>query len=104
MSMRSNQLILKCYAKQEEGSWVAVCLDFSLAVQSNSLSDAKKKLEDQIHFYVSEALEDNVYGLQLLNRRAPIYSWLEYYYIKLLSILTHKPNRVFNEKMPMRPA
>ncbi len=102
--MRSNQLILKCYAKQEEGSWVAVCLDFSLAVQSNSLSDAKKKLEDQIHFYVSEALEDNIYGLQLLNRRAPIYSWLEYYYIKLLSILTHKPNRVFNEKMPMRPA
>ncbi len=102
--MRTNQLIVRCYAKQEEGSWVAVCLDFSLATQGDSLADVKKKLEDQLHSYVSEALQDKEYGAQLLNRRAPISLWLEYYYIKLTNLITHKTNLVFNEIMPMRPA
>ena len=102
--MRTNQLIVKCYAKQEEGAWVAVCLDFSLATQGNSLPEAKQKLEEQLHAYVSEALLDKDYGVQLLNRRAPLSSWLEYYYISLTGFINHKTRLIFSETLPLRPA
>ena len=42
--MRSNQLIIRCFAKQEEGLWVAVCVDFTLAAQASSFAEAKEKL------------------------------------------------------------
>jgi len=64
--MNPKELIVKCYAKQEEGMWVAVCLDFCLATQGDSLNEVKRKLEEQITFYVGEALEDKEYGNQLL--------------------------------------
>jgi len=67
--MNPKELVVKCYAKQEEGIWVAVCLDFCLATQGDSLNEVKRKLEEQITFYVSEALEDKEYGNQLLGRR-----------------------------------
>ena len=102
--MKTNQLIVRCYAKQEEGVWVAVSLDFALATQGDSLSEVKKKLEDQLYSYVSEALQDKEYGVSLLTRRAPISSWLEYYYIKLTNLITHKTSLIFDEIMPMRLA
>ena len=102
--MKTNQLIVRCYAKEEEGAWVAVCLDFALATQGNSFKEVKKKLEDQLYSYVSEALQDKEYGVSLLTRRAPISLWLEYYYIKLSNLITHKTNLIFDEIMPMRPA
>ena len=43
--MNPKELIVKCYAKQEEGIWVAVCLDFCLATQGDSLNEVKRKLE-----------------------------------------------------------
>jgi len=102
--MNPKQLIIKCYAKQEEGVWVAVCLDFCLATQGYSFEEAKQKLEDQITFYVGEALQDKEYGSQLLSRRAPISSWIEYYFIRLTNIICHKANVIFDEMMPIRPA
>jgi predicted RNase H-like HicB family nuclease len=51
--MKSNDLILKCYAEQEEGVWVAVCLDFNLAAQADSYQEVKAKLESMISFYVN---------------------------------------------------
>ena len=102
--MRSNQLVIRCFAKQEEGLWVAVCVDFTLAAQASSFAEAKEKLEKQIYYYVKEALEDKEYGAQLINRSAPLSSWIEYYYIKFTSLINHKTNLIFNETMPMRPA
>ncbi len=102
--MNPKQLIIKCYAKQEEGFWIAVCLDFCLATQGDSLEDAKRKLEEQISFYVTEALQDKEYGSQLLSRRAPLSSWLEYYLIRVTNILFHKASVIFDETMPLRPA
>ncbi len=80
--MNAKELVIKCYAKQEEGLWVAVCLDLCLATQGDSLDEAKRKLEEQITFYVSEALQDKEFGCQLLSIRAPLSSWLEYYLIR----------------------
>ncbi len=102
--IKPKQLILRCYAKQEAGLWVAVCLDFTLAVQAETMLDAKRKLEEQIEFYVSEALNDKEYGGQLLGRSAPVSSWLEYYFIGLIGSFYHSASVIFSETMPLRLA
>jgi len=104
MPMNPKELIVKCYAKQEEGEWVAVCLDFCLATQGDSLNEVKRKLEEQITFYVGEALQDKEYGNQLLGRRAPVTQWLEYYFIRFTNMIYHKASVVFDEMIPLRPA
>lgn len=102
--MKTRQLTIKCFAKQTEGVWVAVCLDFYLAAQGESMEEVKNKLEEQIYNYVEEALLDKQYGDQLLNRRAPLSSWLEYYYIRATQRLFHRATSVFIEMMPLRLA
>ena len=99
--MKTDQLILKCYIDEEEGAWVAVCLDFNLAAQAESPSAARKKLEAMILSYVTEALTvDREYADQLLSRKAPWPAWIKYYWRRLL------PNHdsTFREVMPLRPA
>lgn len=102
--MNPKELIVKCYAKQEEDEWVAVCLDFCLATQGSSLDEVKRKLEEQIAFYVDEALQDQKYGNQLLLRRAPITQWLEYYSIRLTNMIYRNASVVFDEMLPLRLA
>jgi len=102
--MSPQQLIIKCYAKQQEGVWVAVCLDFTLATQGETFAEAKHKLEEQIAFYVDEALQDKDYGGRLLSRRAPMSSWIEYYLIRLTNIICHKASIIFDEMLPIRLA
>lgn len=77
-------LIIKCYAKQTRNVWVALCLNYNLATQADTSEEAKTKLEEQIVSYVDEALQDKIYGQQLLQRKAPISNWIEYYIIKFL--------------------
>lgn len=102
--MNVKQLILKCYAKKDHEVWIAVCLDLCLATQGGSLEEAKRKLEEQIFFYVSEALEDKEYGAQLLKRSAPLSSWIEYYLLSIKSMIRNKTSVIFDELMPLRHA
>jgi predicted RNase H-like HicB family nuclease len=103
--MKSKDLILKCYAEQEDGVWVAVCLDFNLAAQADSYQEVKEKLESMISSYVREALTiDVAYADQLLSRRAPLSSWIKYYSIIIRNTIHENKHFVFNEIMPMRPA
>lgn len=102
--MKAKELIIRCFAKKEENVWVAVCLDFCLATQGDSLEEAKGKLEEQISDYVSEALQDKEYGVQLLNRTAPLSMWLEYYWIKASNLIYRNTSVIFDELMPLHPA
>lgn len=104
--MNTKQLIVKCYAEQEGGCWVAVCLDFNLASQGDTFEEVKSKLEAMIADYVHDALagEDKPYAAQLLSRRAPPSSWLKYYFIKLKIAVCHSTERIFDEIMPLIPA
>ncbi len=102
--MKAKESTVKWFAKQEEGVWVAVCLDFCLATQGDSFEEAKLKLEEQIVFFVEEALQDKEFGSQLLNRKAPLSSWIEYYFIKLSQMIFKNAGCIFNEPMPLRPA
>ena len=101
IKMKPKMRIIRCFDKKESGVWVATCLDFSLATQGDSFAEAKRKLEEQIIFYVNEAIGDAVYGHQLLNRRAPLSIWMEYYFIKIVHRLYHNVGQVFNENMPI---
>ena len=103
--MNSRDLILRCYVKEEEGVWVAVCLDLNLAAQAESSKEARTKLESMISSYVSEALTtDAQYADQLLTRSAPLSEWAKYYYYRVLDAWHKNHHFAFNEVMPLRPA
>ena len=77
---------LHLYGERRNGQWTVMCLDFSLAVQSNTLSDAQKKIYEQIEMYLKDALEgpDKNYAYVFLNRSAPAKYWMKYYWFSLV--------------------
>lgn len=77
-------LIVRCYAEQEDDNWVAVCLEFCLAVQGESLDEVRQKLHAQIDEYVHDAVlgEDQQHVAALMTRHAPLSSYARYYRIK----------------------
>jgi hypothetical protein len=109
--MYPRQLIVRCYAEQKQGYWIALCLDFTLAAQGETFQLAKSNLDAQIHEYLHDALAggDRAHAPYLLARRAPLRDWVKYYVARWLARLsrhsdkprTHKP---FKEVMPMVPA
>lgn len=86
--MKPFDLVLHCMAWKEGGQWLAVCLDFNLAAQDDSMEGAKDRLHQQIVSYLTEALAgaDQQHAPYLLRRRSPLRYWLFYY----LSVLAHK--------------
>jgi len=103
--------VLRCYAKQEQAQWVAVCIDLGLAAQADSLEQAKHKLESMVKTYIEEAVTIHKdYAKQLLTRQAPLSQRLEYAVLKLRYTLhrwLHRPNKgisLFTEPMPVRYA
>lgn len=105
--MRTNNLVIRCYAKKDGNAWVAVAVDLSLAAQAESLEEAQVKLEQMIHSYITDAVTtDKMYARQLLTRKAPISQRLEYLLISMLSkfssVLKNR-NRTFDEVLPLVP-
>lgn len=106
--MKTQDLILKCFAEKKDDNWQAICLDFCLAAQGESFNDVKIKLEAMICAYVNDALigEDREYAEQLLNRRAPMRDWLKYYYYRLTGkagAIKDGLHQIFNETIPLSP-
>lgn len=78
-----SDLILRCFALQRDGYWVAMCIDLDLVVQADSARDVKRLLHEQIVSYVGEAYgEDERFAVQLLGRRSPLRYFAMYYVIK----------------------
>lgn len=104
--MGVKQLLLRCFAKKIDGDqWAAVCLELNLAAQASSFEDAVRKLEDMIHSYVKEALEeDHQYADQLLQRRAPMSLYIEYYKAKMMHHINHTTSKLFTETLPLKVA
>jgi len=102
--MRTNQLVIRCYAKKDGDSWVAIAVDLSLAAQAETLEEAKEKLESMIHSYIHDAFTvDREYAEQLLNRKAPLSQRMEYAAVSMLGKLLKfkKSCRIFNNVLPM---
>ena len=106
--MKPNNLLLRCYAKNIDNQWSAVCLDLCLATQADTFEEARQKLEAQISEYVYDAIagEDAAYAGDLLNRKAPLGQWIEYYWYHFLVRVVHAKDgfhKLFNETLPLVP-
>lgn len=110
--MKPNELILRCYAEQDGGSWFAMCLDLNLYARGDSFEDARASLHAIIADYVYEALtKDSAHAEELLNRRAPLNFWLRYYCAKAILYTKGKLHMakdaaitLFTEPLPVAPA
>ncbi|MFP9227573.1 DUF1902 domain-containing protein [Pectobacterium cacticida] len=90
---------LRCMAYQQNGVFVAACIDLSLAAQADTMQDAMKKLDEQIKDYLVEAYSEPAYTEQLLNRKAPLSMRLKYFKLvfKFLFSRQHGPITLFRE-------
>jgi hypothetical protein len=105
------QLIIHCLAERKQGYWQAFSLEFGLAVQADTLPDAKRRLESMIVSYVYDALvgEDREHASDLLNRKATWSVYAKYYLADAFSYANRiwgasKDRIVFNEPVPLHPA
>jgi len=70
---------LTCIARGREGQWEAICLDFNIAVSGNSFEQVRETLSEAITYYIQDAMqEDERTREQLLNRRVPFWSRLQW--------------------------
>lgn len=84
--MKPINLRVRCMAWQEQGLWVAACIDFTLAAQGNTLDEARAGLHEQISAYVNEATGiDAAHAEALLTRHAPMADQLRYAFWKMVS-------------------
>lgn len=64
---------LFCYAIGRGDQWEAICVDFDLAIQGNSLAAVQEGLNAMIASYIEDAKnESEETAAQLLNRSAPL--------------------------------
>ena len=108
--MRPLDLTLRCYAKQaKDNSWYAVCIDLNLVASGDNCQEARKKLHEQIQDYIEDALTvDSEYADQLIPRKAPLYFQIEYYWMKILILISQTSsstnNCLYSEPLPLRVA
>jgi len=89
---------LRCMAYQQDGVFVATCLDLSLAAQANTMQEAMDKLERQVDSFIEEVASEREFAKDLINRKAPLSMWVKYWLIGLRVLF--KPKRqetIFSE-------
>jgi predicted RNase H-like HicB family nuclease len=78
--------VVRCYAEGRDGQWEAVCLEFDIAVQGQSLEEVVQSLRSAIAAYL-----DYVGGLpekeqaRFLNRRVPWLLRLQFFWHMLFA-------------------
>lgn len=86
--MKNQQKYIRLYGECREGRWTLICLDFSLAVQDESLDVAKSKLQSQVSSYLKEACGvDKEHQNYLLSRSASLRYWLKFYFYRFTQSL-----------------
>ena len=90
---------LRCMAYQQNGVFVAACLDLSLAAQADTMPESMSKQDAQVRDYLEEAFSEPAYTKQLLNRKAPLSMWIKYWIIAFRIFFGKKqgPSKLFSE-------
>lgn len=87
--MKTLPLFLRVYGERSDGVWSLICLDFNLAVQAESLQEAKLKLQQMAKSYIADALaedgSDHEFAVSFLRRKAPVEFWVKYYWYSFLA-------------------
>jgi len=87
MMLRTYPTILRCYARPEGDHYIGQCLELDLAVQADSLSEVRRKMEECLQSYLESLDAENV--RDLFPRPAPLPVWLDYYRVYLLVTVHH---------------
>ena len=62
-----------CYAWGRSGNWEAICVDYDLTAQGNSLEEVRRELDDAIETFLSRVSElPKSEQARLLSRKAPL--------------------------------
>ncbi len=62
-----------CYAWGRSGNWEAICVDYDLTAQGDSLDEVRRELDDAIETFLSRVRElPESEQAMLLNRKAPL--------------------------------
>lgn len=96
---------LHLVARHVDGQWVVACLEFDLAAQDDTFEAAQRRLIDQVHSYVQEALtmDGGAHADQLLSRRAPLGQWALFYLAMTLQCLHAARNVLRGYEQPFQP-
>lgn len=107
--MKNLPFVLRVYGERQDEQWSLICLEFNLAVQADTLPEARARLHSMIVGYLRDALQgdDREYAAEFLTRRAPASFWAKYYFTKLRKCLSGRnggQKLVGREPIPMLPA
>lgn len=104
--MRPEDLILRCYARRlEKDRWYAVCLEFNLDAEGDSLQAVRRSLDQAIIGYLETVATRRGEGsiAHLLKRSAPLKDWVIYYAIRLVvAIRRLRSVATFQEAIPFQ--
>lgn len=105
--MKPRDLMLRGLAQRNGDVWVAICLEFDLAAQGDTLEEAKERLIAQTVSYLKDALlgQDRQHAHYLLHRRAPWHIFAKWYFCRAISKIDHvwRGAKAFCTAMPMQP-
>jgi predicted RNase H-like HicB family nuclease len=82
MRNRYYPAVLHCYARPENGHYIAVCLELNLCDRGETLEEAKASLEEDIVGYVKTLTPEEL--PRLFPRYAPVSTYLDYYRVYLI--------------------
>lgn len=106
--MRTEQLFLRCYAKQmRNGQWYAMCIDLNIDAEAETFPYVKSSLDDAILGYLETVTDtDNRSSFEaLLRRPAALSHRLFYYFTKYVTKIHSIVNfHAFEEPVPIRLA
>lgn len=86
--MKSLPPYFRCFVQRDGEVFVAVCIDLSLAVQADTLQEAREKLDALIHEYLHSAFTHHREHLaDLLFRPAPLGQVARYHYLGAMQTL-----------------
>lgn len=107
------RLVVRCLLEHKDDQWQAFSLEFGLAAQADSASEAKHKLESMIESYVRDALtgEDREHAYELIVRRKATFGvFARYYWVYASDLLAGLCSRsqkrdgmIYQEPLPLQP-
>ena len=97
---------LRCYVRSEDGLYIAACLDLCLAVQADTMQEAKQQLHEQVIDYLIDAVKEK----NLVTRPAPLSEWLMYLWVlsvgrlsRIAGAIGKKASMAFREEVQPSP-